>query len=568
MLGYMHVRALMPPDTCDVNAHTCTDKLKKKSCRPAGAVSVTSSVGLAATKPQVDGGKDYRSEFQAKNGTTAMALVEKLSQRHVLLNPGLHPTEPFMETFEEVWCPLKTSRDPVGENLVKELAAELRAKGSVFEDPIFPADTASLFADPQLAERNMNAAQTFRKDQDAFLAGVTGIQWKRPKEWGDASAKVVMFSGKGSGLDPDDVAQGRLGNCYFLAAIAGCAASADTEDILIRDLCIEDHADVGLYGVKFFINGKWATVIVDDRIPCVDEGNGWYPIFASPKEHSGQKTGEKELWPMIFEKAWAKLNLSYEATAGGLTQDAASYLSGGLTKCLDLERGDENDAVWAECKSILNPPTGKSFAFLSCAVRPDEDPSNLGLITGHAYSILKMVQTKCGKRLVQIRNPWGQHEWTGRYSDKSDMWTPELCKEVGHENEEDGSFFMLWEDFVQWFEGVEVCDPIVLANFTEGDLCRVDGLLSHWVKGKTAGGDVFCQTFKYNPTCKMTVTKDCDVAITLFQPDVRPMFHPDEEDLTNKLATVYVSGGDRQAPEQVVVCRPKDVWAGDRGNAK
>jgi len=54
------------------------------------------------------------------------------------------------------------------------------------------------------AGRNASAEQTFRKDQDAFLAGVTGIEWKRPKEWGDPSAKIVMWSG---GIDPDDVAQ-------------------------------------------------------------------------------------------------------------------------------------------------------------------------------------------------------------------------------------------------------------------------------------------------------------------------------------------------------------------------
>ena len=67
---------------------------------------------------------------------------------------------------------------------------------------------------------------------------------------------------------------------------------------------------------------------------------------------------------------------------------------------------------------------------MSCAVRAEADPSHLGLITGHAYSILKMVVTKCGKQFVQVRNPWGEHEWNGEYSDKSPMWTPALKEEV------------------------------------------------------------------------------------------------------------------------------------------
>ena len=40
-----------------------------------------------------------------------------------------------------------------------------------------------------------------------------------------------MWSG---GVDPDDVAQGRLGNCYYLAAMAGCALGDD--DILLKVL--------------------------------------------------------------------------------------------------------------------------------------------------------------------------------------------------------------------------------------------------------------------------------------------------------------------------------------------
>jgi hypothetical protein len=32
------------------------------------------------------------------------------------------------------------------------------------------------------------------------------------------------------------------------------------------------------------------------------------------------------------------------------------------------------------------------------------------------------------ERLLKIRNPWGMYEWRGKWSDKSEMWTPELLK--------------------------------------------------------------------------------------------------------------------------------------------
>jgi len=83
-------------------------------------------------------------------------------------------------------------------------------------------------------------------------------------------------------------------------------------------------------------------------------------------------------------------------------------------------------------------------------------------------------------------------------------------------------------------------------------MCRCDGFGSHWVARKTAGGGPSCATFKYNPTVRVTVERDCTVVATLFQPDVRPMFHPDADDMENKLATVYISGGDRAKPEEIL----------------
>ena len=50
----------------------------------------------------------------------------------------------------------------------------------------------------------------------------------------------------------------------------------------------------------------------------------------SPRRHTDQTSGQKEIWPMLFEKGWAKLHGSYEATASGDTGDALNYLTGGL----------------------------------------------------------------------------------------------------------------------------------------------------------------------------------------------------------------------------------------------
>ena len=144
---------------------------------------------------------------------------------------------------------------------------------------------------------------------------VAKLVWKRAAEIGNPEDKVVVFQASGEdAIQPDDISQGRLGDCYFLAA---CAAVAGQKvDTLIRDIIVEDHSDEGLYGVKFYVNGKWLTVIVDDYFPCVIDGIGtaeqsFRPLFASSQAHEGQESGVKEVWPMVLEKAWAKLHGSY-----------------------------------------------------------------------------------------------------------------------------------------------------------------------------------------------------------------------------------------------------------------
>jgi hypothetical protein len=71
-------------------------------------------------------------------------------------------------------------------------------------------------------------------------------------------------------------------------------------------------------------------------------------------------------------------------------------------------------------------------------------PTVNGLMGGHAYSVLRAVEHQ-GKRFVVIRNPWGNSEWTGPWSDGSKEWTPEtlpLLEGLGHRFGNDGQFVM------------------------------------------------------------------------------------------------------------------------------
>lgn len=53
----------------------------------------------------------------------------------------------------------------------------------------------------------------------------------------------------------------------------------------------------------------------------------------------------------------------------------------------------------------------------------DADVSSMGIVQGHAYSIMDTAEID-GVKLIQLRNPWGDEtEWRGAWGDKSKEWT-------------------------------------------------------------------------------------------------------------------------------------------------
>jgi hypothetical protein len=114
---------------------------------------------------------------------------------------------------------------------------------------------------------------------------------------------------------PGDVRQGILGDCYYLGALSVVSTHPTMlfdlfpdidEDLVIKANEVEGTPQLeqeanseGLYAVRFWREGQWRIVIVDDRIPCNASGR---PCFAQLPEHGC------EIWVLIAEKAYAKMN--------------------------------------------------------------------------------------------------------------------------------------------------------------------------------------------------------------------------------------------------------------------
>ena len=98
----------------------------------------------------------------------------------------------------------------------------------------------------------------------------------------------------------------------------------------------------------------------------------------------------------------------------------------------------------------------KEKFIMGCITRETVDKQKLGLVPTHAYSLLAAYQVG-NYRLVKLRNPWGNLEWKGEFSDKSPLWTEEAKRKCGVSETDDGVFFMKLHDFVTYMRSYSVC---------------------------------------------------------------------------------------------------------------
>lgn len=174
------------------------------------------------------------------------------------------------------------------------------------------------------------------------------------------------------------------------------------------------------------------------------------PKFAKP---NGQ-----EIWVMLLEKAWAKVNGGFANIVGGDNQDSYYALTG-FTSDKYPHSTTAIDDLWQKL-STANMNNEIMAAATPQGVGTEEQLTN-GIVLGHAYSLIGTVQFYNSNkliRLVQLRNPWGKHEWNGDWSDSSSLWTPELKTSINLKDfSEDGIFFMAVEDYVKAYSWSEVC---------------------------------------------------------------------------------------------------------------
>ena len=263
----------------------------------------------------------YKGHLSANNATiigTFGLSPEKVNGKFVMKNTNWqNPNAPEFQELE-----LDNEEDDVREvpNTSEWRQAFETVKGVIdsgepYTDPDFPPEMCSLWNTVDLPQRK---------------AKMASIKWKRASEM---YKNPVIFDE----IDPGDIKQGIIGNCYFLSTLS---AMAEVPYRIRARFYTQKLNSAGIILVSLFVNGIETPFILDDYIPTK---NGRSTCFS----HSA---GE-ELWVILLEKAFAKYQGSYARTEFGFMHDAASIMMGTQSHWLN-NNASQKDKIWEKLFEI------------------------------------------------------------------------------------------------------------------------------------------------------------------------------------------------------------------------
>ncbi|KAL9597645.1 MAG: hypothetical protein Q9179_004192 [Wetmoreana sp. 5 TL-2023] len=308
-----------------------------------------------------------------------------------------------------------------------------------------------------------------RRDCLDSLSGTgNDLRPKSVKRVPDIFDEPVFFK---EGASANDVRQGFNGDCWFLSAL--CAIS-NKKDLVDR-VCVAQDDKVGVYGFVFHRDGEWIQTIIDDKLYLIaadwyestDDKTTWENVRRVDAEEEYRKanqTGsralcfaqcsdENETWLPLLEKAFAKAHGDYSSIDGGFTGEAIEDLTGGVTTELLTTDILDTEKFWTDELMKVN----EEFLFGCATGRFDKwQGSQDAEEKGARKGVIRMsaVELK-GERLLKIRNPWGDTEWQGAWSDGSEQWTPEWMELLKHRFGDDGMFWISYKDFQRKYQSLD-----------------------------------------------------------------------------------------------------------------
>ncbi|MCW5315184.1 hypothetical protein GTQ43_15610 [Nostoc sp. KVJ3] len=209
----------------------------------------------------------------------------------------------------------------------------------------------------------------------------------------DKTYRAVSGSLFQNGISADDINQGALGDCYYLATLASIALEKPS---YIQNMFI-DNGD-NTYTVRFFNNGVANYVTVDKYLPTDYFGQLTYASSGQSYDDS-----TNELWVVLAEKAYAQLAESGWSRPENVSNAYGSIEGGWMDYVIKQVTGlsatfqdDISKMTKTQLINLVNTNQILTAGFVN--------GEGYGVHDGHAYTITAYNATNS---TFHIRNPWG-----------------------------------------------------------------------------------------------------------------------------------------------------------------
>ncbi|CAF1608882.1 unnamed protein product [Adineta ricciae] len=269
-------------------------------------------------------------------------------------------------------------------------------------------------------------------------------QWLRIREISSDNNNSKELWTVMSNPHPNDIAQGYLGDCWLMAALA---LITERPDILSHILLTPIINEEGVYLVRICHNGLWKIVLIDDCFPCTKNKR---LVFA--------KARHRQLFVPLIEKACAKIWGSYNKLTGGFMYEALHLLTGAPSEKIQLnvtanDDNDNRDLLWAklvsacEANLLMGASTGNSDL-------PAEEYQRVHLSRNHVFSVLAYHDLSYTERFLLLRDPHGSSKYT------DDFICPDILQQLQQIKTAEainGTFWMSWLVFLRFFGSLIIC---------------------------------------------------------------------------------------------------------------
>lgn len=345
-----------------------------------------------------------------------------------------------------------------------------------------------------------------KQHRDAYTDNMT---FNRKKLHNTSNKPILPGRGMGVGdtpdlkiigdVDPSDIHQGRVGDCWLLSGISALAEFDGAVKKLFRktkNLDSMPRADQpNMYTLTLWDLSTWKEVdiVVDERL-CSYQGG----LLASKPSEDG------ELWVCYIEKAVAIHCGGWDKLVGGQCTHAWALLTGckhqysiwknpKTGKYCCHGKYNTHESRWAKLQNSPHdgetgmwrmpwPSVGgggsegleltedelflrlvawdRENYIVGAGTKGDSDKSKTdGLVDNHAYSVIESYDNVCGTGigLLKVRNPWGNGEIEdGEFDDDGPGWDkyPQIKKLLKPVVADDGIFWVTKQEFFQYFQTI------------------------------------------------------------------------------------------------------------------